>query len=243
MSHQWPNGWWVEHGHDRGILAMIEEMTMRKKIIISIAALLGVAVLVFGALFVIQLIRSQNEETPPAETLVGPNLSKNYGACDLFDKATVKTALGSAANELQDPQNNGIVDGKKVGGGMEDLVFDSQVCIYGFAPGGTFEDGSGSGNGLTVLVAKYTNETGPATFIAAIRDEPLIEEITDLGDDAFYNANTTATGPGAMYNFKLQVFKGKTLYEYTIRQPADAATYTAESAKTALVTLAKAAKD
>lgn len=222
---------------------MIREMTMRKKILISLAALVVIATLVFGALVITQMIRSPNEEAAPANTVAGPDLSKDYNACDLFDKATIKAALGSAIDTIQDPQNNGIVDGKKVGDGMENLVFDSQICVYGFVPGGSFENGSNSTNGLTVMVTEYTNETGPATFITAIREEPLIEEITDLDGDAFYNANTVATGPGAMYNFKLQVFKGKTLYEYTIRQPADTASFTAESAKIALVTLARSTKD
>ena len=221
---------------------MEQQTSLRKRILISLAILIGVAGLVFGGLYAYRALQPEPAVVDTATKKTTPDLSKDYGACTILNKETVKSALGTAGENLQDPQNNGIVGGKKVGDGMDNLVFDAQGCVYAFVSGGTFENGFHSDNGLNVAVTQYTNESGPATFIEAIRGEPLIEEIPDLGDDAFYSSNTTANGPTPQYSFKLQVFKDKTLYEYTIHQPGKEATFTADTAKTALVTIAKSVK-
>ena len=214
---------------------------MFKKILLSLAIIIGLAAHVTAITYIAKNINQQAEPTvavvDPTKTV--PDLSKDYDACNALETNVIKTTLGDAAQDLQEPSNNGIVGGKEVGTGMENLEFDAQSCVYAFIPGGTFENGYNSNNAFNIVVTKYTNPEGPTTFVEAIRNEALIEEVTDLGDDAFYNANTASTGIGATYNFKLQVFTGKTLVEYSINQPAEKATFTKETAKTALVTLAQ----
>ena len=118
---------------------------------------------------------------------------------------------------------------------------DSQICVYAFEPGGTIENGFNAGNGLTIQRIIYTNDGGPSALIEQIRSSGVTTEIEGLGDVAFYSSNTASQGPDTSYTFKVQVFEGSELTAYTLRQPSDSATFTAESGRTALTTLAKEA--
>lgn len=220
---------------------------MIKKILLSLGIVVAVAVIVVGVLFVINQAQPQQmtngDEADATTKTTVPDLSKDYGACNVVTMVTVKEALGTVANTLQEPQNMGIVGDSNIGPGVENLVSDSQLCAYAFASGGTFENGFNSNNAFSIQVTRYSNEGGPTAFITQIRNSGIVEEVPDISQNAFYSANTVSQGPGATYTYKLQVFNNNELVVYTIRQPADASTFTAETAKTALTALAKRASE
>lgn len=219
---------------------------MVKKILISVGVVLIVAAIVVGVLVIIKQAQPQQDaadgdDTVPQTTVA--DLSKDYGACNVVTTSGIKAALGSVADDIQEPQNLGIVGDVAIGPGVEGLASDSQLCVYAFTAGGTIEDGFNSQNALTIEVTRYTNEGGPTAFIEQIRQSGVVETIPTLGNDVFYSANTVSQGPGAVYTFKLQVFDTGQLTAYAIRQPADSATLTAETARAALITLAEQAKE
>jgi hypothetical protein len=214
---------------------------MIKKILISSGVMVVVAGLVFGALYFIK----QAQVSPASEAVAATILdhSKDYGACGLVDSASLKKALGDSAADLQQAQDMGIVGNKAIGEGVNDLVSDSQICVYAFGPGGTLENGYNSGDAFIIERIIYSNESGPKTFIAQIQSQSTAAAVDgSLGDYAFYGANTTATGPGATVTFKLEVFTDKTSVSYAISQPAESTSFTAETAKTALIQIATLAK-
>lgn len=216
---------------------------MLNKILLALVVIVVAAGLVFGGLFVVSLLQPKAATPPATTTARGPNLSKDYGACTLNSVEEIKTALGTAASSLEGPYNDGIVASSEIGYDVEGLVSDSQACVYPFSSGGTFDNGFNAGNGLTVDVTVYSNSGGPSAFIAAIQQAiqkgAPITSIPAISDSAFYTVNTAASGPGATHSFRLQVFKGDHLTTYTLSQPAEATTFTAASAKTALVTLVR----
>lgn len=216
---------------------------MFKKILISIGAVAIVAGAAFGALyFITQSQRTSDGDTNKESNTIILDHSKDYGACDMLDSSSIKTALGDVAVNLQKPENMGIVGNEAVGSGVEDLVSDSQICVYPFEPGGTLENGFNSGNALIVEQIVFSNESGPKSLIKQIQSAGLATAVEGIGDAAFYSANDASQGPGAIYSFKLEVFIDKKSTGYTIYQPAESASLTAESAKVALESLARQAK-
>jgi len=214
---------------------------MVKKVIISILIVIIVAGLVVGALYVIK--QTQNNPTTDTSAVTVLDFSKDYEACNLLDSASIKLALGDSAANLQNPENMGIVGNKAIGNGVDDLVSDSQICVYAFGTGGTLENGFNSGDAFSIERTVYINEAGTKTFVDQITSQSLAVAVDEpLGDFAFYGANTTAIGPDATYSYKLEVFTAKTSIRYMIHQPADSSSFTEETAKTALIQLAKLAK-
>jgi hypothetical protein len=213
---------------------------MRKKILITVGVIIVVAGAVAGSLYLWQ--RAQAPKDTPKQTETVLDHSKDYSACKLLDTAAIKTALGEAAKDLQDPQDMGIVQNKAVGEGVDDLVSDSQYCVYAFKTGGTLENGYNSGEALIIERIVYTNDGGPKSLIKQVAENDVTSPVEGIGDAAFYSANSVAKGPGATYSFRLQVFIDKTSIRYMIRQPAESASFTDETAKTALIQLAKQAK-
>jgi len=221
---------------------------MIKKILIGLGIVVVIAGATIGVLYFTkrshQPQQTTVDNTPASESVF--NLSKDYGACRILETPAIKTALGNAAVNLQAPKNMGIVEDKYVGEGVDDVTSDSQICIYAFEPGGTTENAFNSGNAFMIQKTIYTNESGPDLLVNQIKEQQKVDSsitsVDDLGDAAFYNANNTSTGPGATYNFSLQIFTDKTSVTYTIRQSAEKTTFTTETGKTALLQLAQLAK-
>jgi len=215
---------------------------MIKKILISSGVMVIAAGLVFGALYFIKQAQVSPASESPAATIL--DHSKDYGACDLIDSALLKKALSDSAADLQPAENMGIIGNKTVGSGVEELVSDSQLCVYAFAPGGTLENGFNSNNAFIIERIIYSNESGPRAFIEQIASESTAATVDGTpGDYAFYGANMTATGPRATYSYKLQVFTDNISVRYMIYQPAKSASFTAKSAKAALIQIATLAKE
>ena len=204
-----------------------------KKILISVAVIVLVTGVTIGTLVLSNgLFSGSNDQKSVFD------LSKDYGACTLLETSRIKSSLGEAAAELQSPQNMGIVSDVQNGEGVESLESDSQICVYAFAPGATAENSYNSGNAFIVQKTIYTNPGGSEAEIVQIQEDPTSIKVNSLGDIAFYNASTATEGPGALYGFDLQVYRNNERTLYQIRQPAETATFTAESARTALTALA-----
>jgi hypothetical protein len=216
---------------------------MIKKILIGAGIVIVAAGAALGVLYFIQKSQPTTttpEEQPPEVVL---DFSKDYGACSSLDVSTVKTALGDAAVNLQPPENIGIVGNQVIGEDVENTSSDAQICVYAFEPGGTLENGFNSGNALMVQVTKYANEPDLQTIVNQIESDEFSIAVDGLGDSAFYNAPPIPQGPDTSYILKLSVFTAKTLTEYSINQPTELATFTAESGKAALVQLATLAAE
>lgn len=213
---------------------------MIKKILIGAGIVLVAAGIALGVIYFVT--RSQNSTPDKTSTETVLDHSKDYGACSLLDVSTIKETLGDSASDLQEPKDMGIVSNKAIGKGVDQIASDSQLCVYAFGQGGTLENGYNSNDAFIIERIVYSNSDGPKTLIEQIKAGSVGTTVDALGDFAFYGANSTGTGPNATHSFKLEVFIDKTSVRYMIRQPADSASFTDESAKTALVKLAKSAK-
>jgi hypothetical protein len=122
-----------------------------KKLIIIIASIAALLLIGGGTVGVLLLFKGSNspakEETAfdgsgPADPdyVFTPDLSKDYGACTILQKNTIKLALGTVADNLDGPNNVGRVQVAKGD--------DSQVCSYGFTKS-TAENTLNIDNGLT----------------------------------------------------------------------------------------------
>lgn len=211
-----------------------------KKIFISAAIVIFIAGLTVGVLYV---TKPKKEITPIAETTPSKalilDLSKDYGACTLLSFGTIKSTLGEAATNLQPPENAGITKDNYFGDDVKDIASDSQTCIYAFAPGNKTETSLSGINAFFVKKTKYSNQAGPKGVIEQSKANPTATAISLDGDSAFYTANITSEGPGATVSFELLVFKNNESISYSIIQPTKNAAFTVDSAKLALLQLAK----
>jgi len=215
---------------------------MQKKILlISIPSIIAVIAVTIGILYV---LRPPADTTPEGQTdtntapIYVVDTSKDYGACTYLDKSVIKEVLGEPASELQGPDNVGRAGRvQTIEGGPEPTVtMDSQTCVYGFISGGTIENGFNVNNGFSVIASQPAEQKDYDQLIANYNDDVMFEKIEGLGEAAFYRANI-----GEQYDlasFELVVLDSLMAHTYTINQPADAVSFTAESAKTALRTIA-----
>jgi hypothetical protein len=215
---------------------------MIKKILISIGITVIAAGVAIGALYLVKLAQPAPAAKVSASKTLILDHSKDYGACTLLTTSSIKTALGDTATNLQAQENVGITRDNYFGNGVQNIVSDSQTCIYAFAPGSNARNTLDATNGFTVKKTVFTNKDGPKELINQTKLDPSKTVINSLGDIAFYSANNVAQGPGATYNFELQIFKSNESTSYTISQPAKNSTFTADTAKTALLALAASAK-
>ncbi|TAL15046.1 hypothetical protein EPN95_00885 [Patescibacteria group bacterium] len=214
---------------------------MIKKILISAGIIVAIAGVTLAVLYFIKQAQPAPAKTSSAKTLVLDH-SKDYGACTLLGATLIKSTLGDTANKLQPSTNTGITKDKYFGSGVSNVVSDSQACIYAFVPGGNAGNGFNATNAFMITRTVFTNTGGPVALIAQMKQNTTLTSIDSLGDAAFYSADATAQGPGATHTFNLQVFTGTKETSYTINQPTASATFTADTAKTALTALAQTVK-
>lgn len=212
---------------------------MLKKILISLGAVVLVTVATVGILYAVQQNTAIEVEPTDTQSNVSIDLSKDYQACTTISFDALQNALGATGDSLQEPQNAGITGEQRVGEGVDDVVADSQTCVYAFTGGGTVENGFNAGNAFVIQKTLYTNATGTSAVIAQTAQDPTLEVINGIGDAAFYSSSDQAEGPDATYVFDLLLFREKERISLTIRQPADEATFTAESARSALLSIAQ----
>jgi hypothetical protein len=211
---------------------------MLKKIFISAGIVIVIMGITVGAIYVIQQRPfGSNQGNTDGELVL--DLSKDYGACDMLDTSSIQSALGQPADTIQPAKNTGITPLEPTGEDTGDVVADLQTCVYAFEAGGDVDNGFNANNGLTVEKTLYTNKAGADAIIAQIQLDPGAVEVETLSDAAFFLSSTDVNGPDAVYSFDLHVFSNTEHTTYSIRQPADNATFTAETARTALVSLSE----
>lgn len=213
---------------------------MIKKILISSGVVIVVAGITLATLLVFKHPDKQVDTKPaPVSKKLVLDHSKDYGACTLLNTAAIQTALGDAATNLQKPLDAGITSDRYFGDGVKDITSDTQTCVYAFSPGTSTDEVLAGANGLSIKVTKYTNTAGPTALIEQTKQNPTQELVNSLGDAAFYTSYIGTEGPNATASFTLLVFKGNESISYGIIQPAATTHFTTDSAKTALLSLAK----
>ena len=202
----------------------------KKAIIISIIAVLIVAGIVVGGLYLFKYKPGDAayDPTGPAKpgTVLTADTSKDFNATTLLSKDTVKSALGTAAANLEGPNNLGFVHAKDGG--------ESQTAVYPFVSGGTIDNSYNVTNAFSFEVYQHTDKASVDALIA-VKPSTAVD-ITSLGDKAWFIENKTAGAPTTSYS--LLVVSGTKHYTFRISQPANAATFTLDSAKSALTTIA-----
>lgn len=215
---------------------------MLKRILISFGVVLGIMAVTVGILYAVQQLNAPvaDDGSQPALVL---DFSKDYQACTSLSEDTIASTLGEVADSLQPAKNTGITEEQPVGEGAENIIADSQTCVYAFEAGGSAENGFNANNALIIQKTKYTTQDGADEAKAQIELDPTAEKIESLQDVAYYTAVTNAEGPDASYTFDLQVFSGTDRTVYSIRQPAETATFTAETGRAVLTDLANEASN
>jgi hypothetical protein len=212
---------------------------MRRQIVKSVGITILIAGVTVGGLYLIKPAKNTPSPHVPTATNLVLDHSKDYGACTLHTTTSIQSALGNTAANLQAPVDAGITSDRYFGAGVQNIVSDSQTCIYAFAPGGTSASTIAGTNALTIKKTKYSNSGGPKALIEQIKGNPDATPVNAVGDSAFYIANTASDGPQATASFTLLVFKDNESTSYIIIQPAQTTTLTTDTAKTALLKLAK----
>lgn len=197
---------------------------MKKQYVIA-----GIVVLIVlaGGVFVF----TQKKDTPKSDsatTAVAEDNSQDsdkkddLGACTMVDKSTIKSSLGSAADKLGGPQDTGVTslgDGDK-----------GQTCVYPFAEGGSVS------NSFYIDVASYASQETFDDVTQYSSDGTTV----DVGDVAYFRVSEPITSKSK--EFTLSVQKDKKVILFVISQPADALTFTSDTAQSALTQIAKSAK-
>jgi len=199
----------------------------KKVIIISVASVILIAGAVFGALYFIKKSSTPSEQAPVAEAKTTPDLSVNFGACDLLNKETIKTALGAVAKDLQGPGDMGRAFLK---GGDQ-----SQVCVYSFVGDANFDNNFNQTNSFNVEVFVHASQSSIDTLKTAVSDGKTV--VTGIGDGAVYYSR--ADQAVTYQSFTLIVYSGLKHYTYNISIPKSDTRLNADSARTALESIAK----
>ncbi len=147
----------------------------------------------------------------------------DLGACTIVEAATIKSALGDAAASLGSAQDTGVTslgDGDK-----------GQTCVYPFAEGATVS------NSFYVDIASYASQ---ATFDDVTQYSSDGITVGGVGDVAYFTVSEPITSKSK--EFSLNVHKDKKVILFVISQPKDSATFTNDTAQSALTQIAKTAK-
>lgn len=211
---------------------------MNKKIIIF--SIVGVVLIAAASVATLLLVRrpvaapapavaAYNPSGPASKTVVyAADTSKDFGACKLIPKQTIKDTLGVPATELQGPDDLGLIHIK---GGD-----DSQLCVYAFVSGGTFKNNFNSENSFTVEVYQHVDQASldatKSTKLGGVASTP----IAGIGDKAEF-VSVTDTSLKRQQSI-LRVFSKLKHYKYTITQPTTTITVTPKVAQANLTTLA-----
>jgi prepilin-type N-terminal cleavage/methylation domain-containing protein len=189
---------------------------------IEIIIVLVVIGVIAGAGFM--FISRRNTSSTPAKTATQNNTpATEADSCFGVSKATIKSLLGSAADNLTGPSDTGVVD---VPGGDK-----AQTCVYPFAAGATAENSFMIDRGTYANQAnmdnsqKYITETGAA--------------VTGVGESATFLAKDVSLTHTR--DFALKVHQDLKIYTFEISQPSASLTFNDATAQAALIKIAQAA--
>ena len=143
------------------------------------------------------------------------------GLCSLIEKDTVKTAIGTNADNLADPVSTGV---QSLGDGDE-----GSTCIFGF------DSDSSVNNSFYIDLAKYSESSFKDISDFTGKSG---EDVSGVGDSAKFEANESLTGT---QEYTITAIKGTNVYLFVISQPKDKVSIDEATAKTALTTIAQSA--
>lgn len=197
----------------------------KKAIIIGIITVLVVAVGTTAVLYFIKNnTSSNNPSTPVAETV--PDLSANYGACDLVTKDLIQSNLDIASVSLFD----GFDTGKgNLGGGDT-----AQDCVFGFNKQVTEISPDMFTNSFYTTVHVFADQAQKTAGDSVYEGADIIPGIGDKA--AFFEESGEALD---YTNFEVRVSKGLRVFSFSIRQSKDSTLFTSVTAKSKLAELAK----
>ncbi len=156
-----------------------------------------------------------SESTEPAIT--------ESGSCFGVSKDTIKSILGTPAENLQDLSDTKVQD---IGNGDT-----ARTCVYTFAPGAT------ATNSFTMDVGTYASQANLDESQKYI--ESTGGAVEGLGDSATYEAKDAAISSSR--DFVLTIRQDLKIYKFGISQPLDALSFNDASAQRALIQIAQAA--
>ncbi len=202
----------------------------KRKLFLVIISVIGAMLVAAATVFILWLTQPKAVE-PPKDTssTIVPDLSKDYGACQLLTKDTIKTALGSKAADLQDGSNSGRLH---YSAGVE-----GQYCSYDFTnnpANGTFK----------AEVSVYQGSADAQAIMALLADDTTKESLSLTNGDGFYSSNVDKVSQDSpeVQHFVLTFFSQEKQYTLSINQPRETVTFDDTSAKAALVTLANSVR-
>ena len=198
---------------------------MSKKIIIlSIIAFIVVVGAVVGTLwFINNNPWATNTKVDP--TAVVPDLTEDYGACNMLTKDQIVSALGSSANNLGDAYNSGRI--------FSQGDTRSQFCRFSLG------DNAETSN-FKSMVTIYSQQHFIDDAAKAFNDDTTVTKVAVNGNDGFFYIKKDELQKTE--RFELTFYKGMNQYTFTLTQPLDSTMFNESSAKTALTTLAGEAK-
>lgn len=207
---------------------LVDSMSRKVIVILSIIVPIVVAALV---VLVLWLTLPANNDTQQNGTrqqedadAIVPDTSLDFGACELVTHAQVKNAFGNEFT-IAEPYNLGRLF-------ANDLGDQAQTCLYYTSTDPTSEQA------IYTQVYRFANEAIAAedrTNTAAIG-----EPIENLGDRSLFIAITDEE-TGAL-KYEIRTDSGQSYYLFGINQTADQARVSADEARVALETLARAAR-
>lgn len=212
-------------------------MSNGKKIILSVVGLVLVAAIVVGVLYLVKTLSPLGQDdTTSAEGSASswrPDTSHDYGACTRVPKSTIESALQGKVASVYGPDNMGYFVGK---GFTKDgpVSYDMQSCIYPFAPGASVDNVYNQYDGLIVTVSHFRSQADADAVLALAREGD--KGIGGIGQHAVYTSSASGEAGKA---FSLNVIDGMTQYQYEIKQSSGKITFTDDSAREALVTIAR----
>lgn len=197
----------------------------KKALIIGIVVVLLVAIGTTTVLFLIKNNTASNQ-TKLIPNGTTPDLSVDYGACDLLSTDTIKSILGLGSDNLF----AGFDTGKGSSGGGD----SAQNCVYGF------KDKVIVISNDMLLDTFYTTVYifgDDARKDAARNVYDSGDVILGLGDKAAFFEKSGETLDYT--NYEVRVGNGLLDYSFSIRQSKDSTLFTSASAKSKLTELAK----
>lgn len=195
---------------------------MSKKIIIlSIIAFIVVVAGVVGALWLINNNTSDKPTEKVDPTVVVPDLTEDFGACNLLTNEQVASTLDVPVADLGEAYNSGRIFSQ---GGTK-----SQFCRYSLGS-------DAETNNFKSEVTVYPDQDSAGSSADAMAEDDTMSSVKlDTADGFFYKMSDELSN---VDKFNLTYFNDLNQYTLSITQPSDSTSFDSTSAKAALVSLA-----
>lgn len=209
----------------------------KTRIIIMVAIILAIlSGVAFAALWLLpQLNNKASTDNSTAESSVSepkPDLSQDYGACNLVTLETVQKNLSGVSSTITGPFNAGLAGS---------AISSSQVCVYSFDSSATYAEGVfnriNSFSIETYEIDTLETKNGILQFIPA---EDRIE--STLGDTVIFTSLISNENNKDYTQYVLQVYKGLKFYSFQISRPSSDISIDVDTARDSLVGIAESAK-